>query len=281
MILKKDLITFLIALLCAYGCQTTGETQRPPSQPLSAEKFMAPSGEISLRQEAKGAMDFILLLKERAEKIHSFRAPIILSVSGRDIPAYEKLTGILAASEPGKYRITAYSDQKNAVFDFLSLPGITVLQWAPPGDDNLRIEAEIRQRPHPWFMENLSLVMGAGPFPQPGIAILNRIKGSLVLYLLEQVKAEGVLSRKRKILLREKEALVTRIEELGFKKLWGRLDMEDYRLVDSHWIPHRLLLSFLDLLSMQINLKGISLNVPLKDELFEPNVVPTWNHAVN
>ncbi|MBW2148318.1 MAG: hypothetical protein JRG73_18205 [Deltaproteobacteria bacterium] len=279
MILKKSLSTFLIALWYITGCQTTGDIQRQPSMPAAAEKSTSPSGEIPLRQEAKGAKGFIQLLEERAKNIHSFRAPIVLSVSGRGIPVYEKLSGILLASVPGRYRITAYSARKDAVFDFLTVPGGTGLRWAPPEGGDLRIAAEARQRPHPGLMENLSVVMGAGPFPKPGFTVLNRIDRFLVLYLLEQVQADGALARKRKIWLRGREVLVTRIDEMGFNKELWRVDMEDYRLVDSHWIPHRLSFSIPDSLSMQINLKGIFLNVPLSEELFEPNAVPTWTNA--
>ena len=279
MILRKTTILLMIGLWSLYGCQTIGERERPPAQPQSGEKVAAPSGEIPLSLEAKGAMGFIRLLEERAGKIHSFRARIVLSVSGREIPSYEKLPGLLIASLPGRYRVTAYSPGKRVVVDFLTLPGSTFLRWAPLGNDNLSMEAEVRRRPGPKFMDNLSLVMGAGPFPQPGIALENRVGKTLVLYLLEQHSAGGLLTRKRKLLLSGREVLVTRIEEIGFRDLLGKFDMTDYRLIDSHWIPHRLLLTYQDLLSMEINLKSISLNDITDERLFEPKVSPTGPHS--
>jgi hypothetical protein len=273
----KGLYCFIIALCLTWGCQTSGGPERVPSKPEPVENLGAQRGEIPFSLEAKGAMAFVKLLEERASGIHSLHAQIALSVSGKEIPSYKNLNGILIASLPGRYRVTAYSPEGKAIFDFLTLPEMTALRWAPTGSENLSIEAGFRRRPYPGFMENLSLVMGAGPFPKPGIALDNRVNNEIVLYLLEQLSAGGVLTRNRRIRLGGKDVLVTRIEEFDSDRLAGRLEMADYRAVNSHWIPHRLLLSYRDLLLMEINVKSISLNAPVDEGLFEPNVTPADN----
>jgi outer membrane lipoprotein-sorting protein len=278
MILKKMFCFFIIVLWLVFGCQTVGGPKKPSEQQ-PPEKLAAPSGEIPLLMEAKGAKEFINLLEERAKEIHSFSAPIVLSVSGKEIPSYEKLSGILAASSPGRYRITAYSSSNKAVFDFLTLPRGTALRWAPAGEENLSIKAGSGQRPSPKFMENLSLVMGAGPFSLPGIALDKRFDKDLVIYLLDQHPTKRFITRNRRIWFRGKEVLVTRIEEKDSNNLWDRFYLADYRLVDSHWIPHHLSLSYQDILTMEIDLKSIKLNDPIDEGLFKPDVVPTVNHT--
>lgn len=273
----KTLCCFIIALCLICGCQTSGGPERLLAKPEPVDNLKAPRGEIPFSLEAKGAMGFVRLLEERASRIHSFHAQITLWVSGKEIPSYESLNGILIASLPGRYRITAYSPGGKAIFDFLTLPGMTACRWAPAGSENLSIQAGFRQRPHPGFMENLSVVMGAGPFPKPGIALDNRVNSEIVLYLLEQHSAGGALARNRRIWLGGKDVLVTRIEEFDFNRLGGRLNMADYRAVNSHWIPHRLLLSYQDILSMEINVKNISLNAPVNEGLFEPDITPADN----
>jgi outer membrane lipoprotein-sorting protein len=279
MILKKRFCFFILVLWLVFGCQTVGGPKRPSEQPQPPEKLAVPSGEIPLLMEAKGAKEFINLLEERAKEIHSFRATIVLSVSGKEIPSYEKLSGIFTASSPGQYRITAYSSGNKAVFDFLTLPRGTALRWAPAGEENLSIKAGSGQRPSPKFMENLSLVMGAAPFSQPGIALDKRIDKDLVIYILDQHPTKRFITRNRRIWFRGKEVLVTRIEEKDPNNLWDRFYLGDYRLVDSHWIPYHLSLSYQDIITMEIDLKSIKLNDPIDEGLFKPDVVPTVNHT--
>jgi len=275
MTLNKMLCFVIAVLWLVLGCRTAGGPDMDTARPQQPEGPAAPSGEIPLLMAAKGGRGFIRLLEERSRKIHSFRARIVLSASGKYIPSYENLAGVLIASEPGLYRITGYSERNKAVFDFLTLRRTTALRWAPEGNDIMSAEAEARQRPDPKFMENLSLVMGAGPFPQADIVLDNRVDKDLVVFLLEQQPTERFLTRNRRIWFSGKEILATRIEEKIFDNSRARLNMADYHLVDSNWIPFHLSLSYHDILVMDISLKSIKLNDTIDERLFDPDVVPT------